>query len=254
MSVVEGEAYPDRPSRIAIIPARGGSKGLPGKNLAEIAGESLLARAVRCARASGLFSTILVSTDDSRIAEEGRRAGAAVPFLRPAELAGDSAAVIDAVRDAVRRFREDQGQNFDLVALLEPTSPLRTPDIVRAVVLAAESPGADAALTVSPVPTRFHVLKQFVIPGDGLVQFAVEGARGVVNRQELGPTFIRNGLAYAVRTSAIDAGFDMLGQSARALVVDGPYANIDDPADLLEARRLIADGATPRIRAETAHA
>lgn len=252
MSIAAGETYPTRPSRLAIIPARGGSKGLPGKNLAEIAGESLLARAVRCARASGLFNTILVSTDDSRIAEEGRRAGAIVPFLRPAELAGDSAAVIDAVRDALRRLREDPGQSFDLVALLEPTSPLRTPDIVRAVVLAAESPGADAALTVSPVPTRFHVLKQFVTP-DGLVQFAVEGARGVVNRQELGPTFIRNGLGYAVRTSAIDAGFDMLGQSARALVVDGPYANIDDPADLLEARRLIADGATPRIRAETSH-
>lgn len=253
MSALVGGAYPDRPRRIAIIPARGGSKGLPGKNLAEIAGESLLSRAVRCARATGLFNRILVSTDDPRIAEEGRRAGAAVPFLRPAELAGDAAAVVDAVRDALRRLREDHSEAFDLVALLEPTSPLRTPDIVRAVVLAAEGPGSDAALSVSPVPTRFHVLKQFVIPADGLAQFAVEKAREIVNRQELGPTFIRNGMAYAVRTPALDVGFGMLGGAARAVIIDGPYANIDDPADLVEARRLVAEGATPRVRTESAY-
>ena len=90
--------------RLAIVPARGGSKGLPGKNLAVVGGKTLIARAVETAIASGLFDYVLVSTDDPAIAAEGRRAGAATPFLRPAPLAGDRAAIVDAVKDALTRL------------------------------------------------------------------------------------------------------------------------------------------------------
>jgi CMP-N-acetylneuraminic acid synthetase len=221
--------------RLAIVPARGGSKGLPGKNLAPVAGESLLARAVRCARETGIFDTILVSTDDPAIAEEGRRAGAQVPFLRSPHLASDQAAVIDAVREALGKLPA----RFDTVALLEPTSPLRTPEIVRQTVMAAESEGADAALTLSRAPTRYHPLKHFRLAADGKVRFAAEEGARVVNRQELEPTFLRNGMCYAVRISAIEAGHNMLGAALRAVVVDGPAVNIDDAADLAEARRLL---------------
>lgn len=225
--------------RLAIVPARGGSKGLPGKNMAPVAGESLLARAVRCAREAGIFDFILVSTDDPAIAEEGRRAGAQVPFLRPAALASDQAAVIDAVRDALDRL-EAQGQSrFDTIALLEPTSPLRTPQILRQTVAAAESDGADAALTVSRAPTRYHPLKHFRIDSGGLARHAVEAGARVVNRQELTDTFLRNGMCYAVRRSAIDAGHNMLGSAPRAVIVEGPAVNIDDAEDLAEARRLL---------------
>jgi CMP-N-acetylneuraminic acid synthetase len=241
-------AYPAKPRRLAIVPARGGSKGVPGKNLAEIGGQSLLARAVACARDTGLFETILVSTDDPAIAAEGERAGAAVPFLRPATLAGDKAAVVDAVRDVLRRQAAD-GARFDLVALIEPTSPCRTAEIVRAVVAAAEGEGADAALSLSPVPTHFHALKQFVLGEGGAVGFAAAGAERIVNRQELRPTLIRNGMAYAVRVAALDAGHGILGSRPYAVVVDGEFANIDAPEDLEAARRLIAEGVTPRVRA-----
>lgn len=222
-------------TRLAIIPARGGSKGLPGKNLSVVAGESLLARAVHCARDAGIFDTILVSTDDEKIAAEGRKVGAQVPFLRSAGLASDQSAVIDAVREALSKL----GTPFDTIALLEPTSPLRTPDIVRQTVAAAESDGADAALTVSVAPTRYHPLKHFRIEADGTVRHAVgEGAK-VVNRQELDQTFLRNGMCYAVRRSALDAGHNMLGSALRAVVVEGPAVNIDDAADLAEAKRLL---------------
>lgn len=221
--------------RLAIIPARGGSKGLPGKNLALVAGETLLARAVRCAREAGIFDTILVSTEDQATADAGRKAGAAVPFLRSPQLASDSAAVIDAVREVLARLET----RFDTVALLEPTSPLRTPEIVRQTMAAAESEGADAALTVSPAPARYHPLKHFRIAADGKVRFAVEEGAKVVNRQELEPTFLRNGMCYAVRVGAIEAGHNILGSALRAVVVDGPAVNIDDAADLAEARRLL---------------
>jgi CMP-N-acetylneuraminic acid synthetase len=225
--------------RLAIVPARGGSKGLPGKYLALVAGETLLARAVRCAREAMIFDAILVSTDDEAIAEEGRRAGAQVPFLRPPDLASDKAAVIDAVRDALARVEAGGGARFDTVALLEPTSPLRTPQIVRRTVAAAESDGADAALTVSAAPARYHPLKHFRIDEGNIARHAVADGAKVVNRQELNETFLRNGMCYAVRRSAIDAGHNMLGSAPRAVLVEGPAVNIDDAADLAEARRLL---------------
>jgi CMP-N,N'-diacetyllegionaminic acid synthase len=236
---LDAPPYPSSPRRLAIVPARGGSKGVPGKNLAIVGGESLTARAVRCARESGLFDRIVVSTDDAAVAEEGRRAGADVPGLRPPALAGDNAAVIDAVRHLLATLSESGEQGFDLVALLEPTSPMRTAAIVAEVVRAAEAPGVDAALTLSPVPVRYHPFKQFLLTGDGTVSFAAEGGRAVANRQELGRSWIRNGLCYAVRTTSLDRGFGILGERARGVLHEGPVVNIDDPEDLAEARRLL---------------
>jgi CMP-N,N'-diacetyllegionaminic acid synthase len=226
-------------TRLALIPARGGSKGIPGKNLAAVGGRSLLARAVECALATNLFHTVLVSTDDEAIAAEGRRAGAQVPFLRPADLAGDAAPVIAAIRHAVATLEAAGGPPFDLVALLEPTSPLRTPDLVRQTIAIAETEGFDAALTVSTVPTRFHPLKQFRPDARGcLVHHSEEGSH-IVARQQLRETFVRNGLCYATRRSALDAGHGVLGRATGYLVVPGPIVNIDDPEDLELARRLV---------------
>lgn len=228
--------------RLAIIPARGGSRGLPGKNLALLGGETLLARAVRCARDSALFELVLVSTDDQAIAAEGRRAGAAVPFLRGPELASDRAAVLDTVRDVLARLAADGQGAFTLVALLEPTSPLRTPEIIAQVIAAAEADGFDAAFTVAPVPTRFHPLKQFTLDGLGAARHAVPAGAAVVNRQDLAPSYIRNGMCYAVRTSALAAGHGLLGERARAIPIPGPIVNIDDAEDLALARRVIGGG------------
>jgi len=228
--------------RLALIPARGGSKGLPGKNLAVVGGSTLLARAIRCAHASGIFSAVVVSTDDPTIAQEGIRAGAAAPFLRPKDLARDDSPVLATIKHALAELERAAGTTrFDLVALLEPTSPLRTGEIVKSVVAAAEQPGADAALSVSPVPTRYHALKQLIADGsDGRVRhFHPEGDR-IVTRQQLSTTYIRNGMCYAVRRSALDAGHGVLGSSARMVVVDSPVVNIDDPEDLELAKRLIA--------------
>ena len=231
--------YPTRPRRLAIVPARGGSKELPGKNLAVIAGESLLARAVKCADASGAFDLVLVSTDDPAIAEEGRRAGAAVPFLRPVELATDAALVSDAMLDALARLTAGPEGAFHLVALLEPTSPMRTPEIVRRVVAAAESPGVDAALTISEVPLQFNPRKQFTLDEAACVHFAVPDGAQVINRQALSASWVRNGLCYAVRVDALRASRSILGSAARGVIVPGPIVNIDQPADLARARRLL---------------
>src|SRR5262245_30888450 len=225
--------------RLALIPARGGSKGLPRKNLAIVGGMTLLARAVRCAHDAGLFDKIVVSTDDSAIAEEGIKSGAAVPFLRPKELASDESPVLAAIKHALQQLETAEPLPFDLVALLEPTSPLRTPEIVRAVVNAAEQQGVDAAFTVTSVPKRYHPLKQFKSDTDGHARHYLEAGAMIVNRQELSETYIRNGMCYAVRRSALDSGYGVLGSAAALVIVAEPVVNIDDAGDLELARQLI---------------
>ncbi len=224
--------------RIAIIPARSGSKGLADKNLRTVGGRSLLARAVACALGTGLFVRVYVSTDSPAYAEAAARAGARTPFLRPPALAADDSLVADAIAFTLDAF-ERRGERFDTLGLIEPTSPLRTPGIVRTVVEAAEEDGWDAAFTVSPVPPRFHGLKQYEIDADGAARFRFPGARPNINRQELAPTYVRNGLCYAVRIAAFRAVRNVHGRRAKACIVEGPAISIDSAEDLHEVRRLI---------------
>ena len=116
---------------IAIIPARSGSKGLPDKNIKPLNGKPLLAYSIEAALASGLFDTVHVSTDSERYADIARQYGADEPFLRSAETSSDTASSEDAIREVLRRY-EEMGQRFDAFMLLQPTSPLRTADDIRA--------------------------------------------------------------------------------------------------------------------------
>ena len=227
------------PKRLAIIPARSGSKGVPDKNMQLVGGETLIARAVRVARETGLFDAILVSTDSPGYAEEARRTGAEVPFLRPAELAGDTAVVVDAIRHVLDELAA-AGRAFDLFALLEPTSPLRSAAVVRQVVAAAEAEGWDAAMAVSPVPPQMHPLKQLVVDAEGRSQRFLKEAERVINRQELTPTYVHNGMCYAIRVPAFRRTGTIFGTRAKAIVVEGPYVSIDTPEELETARELVA--------------
>ncbi len=230
--------------RLAIIPARSGSKGVPGKNLRRIGGVSLLARAILTARVTGLFDRIFVSTDSAEYVAEAAKYGAETPWLRPAELASDTALVADAIRHTIEEF-ERRGERFDTLALLEPTSPLRTPATVREVVHAAERRGWDAAFTVSEVPKPYHPLKQFRLDEEGAASFVMHEASPNVNRQSLHPTYIRNGLAYAVRVNAFLATHSIHGTRARAIVVDEEVVSIDTEEDFALAERLIAERGDP---------
>jgi len=126
--------------KVAIIPARGGSKGVPRKNLRLVGGQSLLARAILAARDCGALDHVVVSTDDEEIRDAALRAGAEVPFLRPAHLATDTATTADAVADCVARFEEYIGKPVQTLVLLEPTSPFRRPQKIAEAVACLQSP------------------------------------------------------------------------------------------------------------------
>ena len=122
-------------SVLAIIPARGGSKGIKGKNILSIEGKPLIAYTIEAARASEYIDTVIVSTDNQEIADISKAYGAEVPFLRPAELASDYAKTIDAVLHAVYTLKE-MGKEYDYLVLLQPTQPLRSAeDIDHAIIL-----------------------------------------------------------------------------------------------------------------------
>jgi CMP-N,N'-diacetyllegionaminic acid synthase len=132
---------------LAIIPARGGSKGVPGKNLREIAGKPLIAWSILRARQAGAIDTVLVSTDDARIAAVAREHGAEAPFLRPAELATDEAPTEPVLAHALDWYAA-RGQTFDTLVLLQPTSPLRLPGTIDAAFRQFRDEGADSLLGV----------------------------------------------------------------------------------------------------------
>ncbi|GAG81989.1 unnamed protein product [marine sediment metagenome] len=133
---------------IALIPARGGSKGLPRKNIKELDGKPLIAHTIEVAKQSRIFDRIIVSTDDKEIAEVAKEYGAEVPFIRPAELATDTADAMDVLIHALKWFK-NKGQNFDYVMKLQPTSPLRTEqDIKNSMDLIIQKDG-DSILSVS---------------------------------------------------------------------------------------------------------
>jgi CMP-N-acetylneuraminic acid synthetase len=227
---------------LALIPARGGSKGLPGKNLRPLAGRSLVARAVDVARQSGIVDRVVVSTDAEDIAAEGRRAGAEVPFVRPAALASDDAPMLPVVQHAVGAL-EEAGWMPDIVVLLQPTSPLRRPDHVRDAVARLCESGADSVVSVIELPRPFSPDCVMRIEDGRLINFLPDGAV-VTRRQDARPAFVRDGTVYVCwRRTLVERG-SLYGADCRPLVIPAADSlTIDTPDDWAAAERRFADAA-----------
>jgi len=228
---------------LVIVPARGGSKGLPGKNLCELAGISLVGRAIRVAREAlgNLLHDvrILVDTDCESIAAEGRRHGAWVPFLRPAELADDATPTIDNVLHAIARIRS-MGWPPEWVILLQPTSPLRSASDVRECVELALKTGA----SVVSVSANDHPAEQTLrLADDGAIHWAWPDARPEARRQALPVGYRPNGAVYVTTASALQEHASFVVENVtRAHVMPPPRSiDVDTQADLdLAAARLTA--------------
>ena len=223
---------------LAVVPARGGSKGLPRKNLAEVGGVPLVARVGAVVAGCPSIDRAVVSTDDEEIAAVAQAAGIDAPFRRPADLSGDVIGDVDVLQHALAATEDDDGARYDVVVMLQPTSPLRTPEQVEATVRRLVDEDLDAVWTVSPTDGKSHPVKQLRLE-DGLLTFDHSDGAGVVARQQLAPLWHRNGIAYAVRRLTLDAGL-LMGPRTGAVVIDGPVANIDDAVDLAWAEFLLS--------------
>ncbi len=226
---------------LAVIPARGGSKSIPRKNLARIEGVSLVGWAARVALATNWIDHVVLSTDDEEIAAEGRACGIEVPFTRPAELAGDRSTSAETWRHAWLESEQHYDMRFDCSLLLEPTSPLRTVADLERTMRALVQDRHAAAATVSRTPAHYTPHKTLVLDETGRVNFYLsEGARHSI-RQTIPAYYHRNGICYAVkRATLIDHGA-IVERDCAAVIIERPVVNIDEPLDLRVAEHLMAD-------------
>ena len=232
-------------SVLGFIPARAGSKGIPGKNVIPLAGRPLLIYTLDAARKSEVFDHLIVSTDGEEIARIAIQEGADVPFIRPPELSTDDAKGIDVLHHTMR-WLEDRGRKYNCVMVLQPTSPLRTAqDITGALDLFIKR-NADAVVSVCEA--EHHPWWSNTLSEDGRMdEFLRPGIPA--NRQELPKYYRLNGAIYLARWDFIITRTTWFGPTTYAYIMPPERSvDIDDPVDFILAEALIVQGAADNIR------
>lgn len=224
---------------LGLVPARGGSKGVPRKNARLIGGKSLLAWTAGAAQNAPALQRVILSTDDDEIAAIGAACGLEVPFRRPAELATDTTPMIDVVLHAMD-WAEGTGDRFDALCLLQPTNPLRTAADIDGALELLERAGADTVVSTLEVPAEHHPDWVFLRDGEGLLRMANGATEPTSRRQDLRPAVHREGSLYVTRWSVIRSKGSLYGDRIVGYPIDPARSvNIDTPDDWARAERLM---------------
>jgi len=223
---------------LAIVPARGGSKGIPLKNLREVGGRSLVARVGEVIAAVPEIDRAVVSTDHERIVAAAEAAGIAAPFRRPEALSGDRIGDVDVLVHALQSSEVADGRSYDIVVMLQPTSPLRTPAQVSAAIRMLVEGGWDSIWSVSETDSKAHPLKQLTI-SNGILDYYDSAGAQIIARQQLQPVYHRNGIAYVMTRACLIEQRSIRGERAGALVIEGEHVSIDTEKDLAIANRIL---------------
>jgi len=216
---------------LGLIPARGGSKGVPRKNIKPLAGKPLLAYTAEQALASKLLDRVILSTNDEEIAEVGRKCGLEVPFMRPDELAQDNSGSLGVVKHALAFF-ERQGEFFDAVCLLQVTSPYRPDGAIDEVIELFKKKRPDSLVSVQRVPDEFNPHWIFEIGENGYLHIATGEKKIIPRRQELPPAYHRDGAIYITSAECIKTKESLIGEKIVAYPIESPVLiNIDTMED-----------------------
>ena len=222
---------------IAIIPARGGSKGIPRKNLLLVAGVPLVAHAIRAAQGARHVTRVVVSTDDREIAAVAEREGAGV-VMRPAAISGDTASSEAALLHALEHLKSTEGYEAELLVFLQCTSPLTTPGDIDAAVDTLVNRDADTALTVS----SFHGFIWSEGP-DGSATGTNHDKMRRPMRQELTPEYLENGAVYVIRIARfLECKHRFFGRTVMSVMPPARTLELDEPADLERAEEILRRG------------
>jgi len=190
---------------VGVIPARAGSKGVPGKNLRMLAGRPLLWYTANAVRQAARLTRTIVSTESEEIAALAQELGLDVPFRRPAALAEDDTPMLPVVRHALTML-EAEGEMFDAVCLLQPTTPLRTGEDIDGCIDLLERSAASAVVTVLPVPQRYNPHWVYFAAEDGSLHLSTGTPTPIGRRQALPPAFHREGSVYVTRREVVEGG------------------------------------------------
>ncbi len=221
---------------LGVITARGGSKGVPSKNIKLLGSTSLLSFTANAANQSKLLHKTILSSDDARIIEVAKKEQIEVPFVRPNELANDTATSISVVQHALE-YMESIGEYYDAVCLLQPTSPFREKGFIDAAIQKFISEDADALVSVLPVPHEYNPHWVFEQNSSGFLQIATGDKTIISRRQDLPNSYFRDGSVYITKTEFIKKG-SFYGEKL-SFMESNPdfYVNIDTLKDWEIAER-----------------
>jgi CMP-N,N'-diacetyllegionaminic acid synthase len=226
LSVIDGRSV------LAVVPARGGSKGIPLKNLREVCGRSLVARAADVVSQVPEIDRAVISTDHPQIAQVAKEAGLDAPFMRPETIAGDRISDFDVLIHALEATEAIDDRRYDIIVMLQPTSPLRTREHVLATIRMLIAGAWDSVWTVSVTDSKAHPLKQLTLSEKGELGYYDPRGSQVIARQQLSPVYHRNGIAYAMTRDCLVSQRTTMGRRNGALVIEGGHISIDTELDI----------------------
>lgn len=224
---------------LGVVTARGGSKGIPGKNVRMLCGKPLLQYTADAAAASSRLSRVILSTEDESIAQVGVRCGLDVPFMRPSELARDDTPTLPVLRHAIYEM-ELRGERFDAICLLQPTHPLRQPQDIDACIRLLDEQQADAVVTVLPVPEEHNPHWVYFVAEDGSLRLSTGEGTPIPRRQDLPPAFHREGSVYVTRRDILMENNTLYGHRLLGYPLNpARHVNLDSFEDWDRAERLL---------------
>ena len=218
---------------LAVIPARGGSKGVSRKNIRPVCGRPLIAYTIETALAAhAVFYRIIVSTDDREIADVARRCGAEVPFIRAAELSGDHVPMVPVLQHAVRFVEWQDDVRVDWVCLLQPTEPFRTVADIETALCLAQAGGCDSVISVVQVFSVHPILVKRIDDGR-LLPYCIEEKEGTPRQDYQPPAYMRNGAIYLTRRDVLIERNSIWGDVIRPYVMPPEHSvGVDSEVDL----------------------
>lgn len=236
------------PKILAVIPARGGSKGVPRKNIYLVAGKPLIAYTLEAALAvRHRLHRLIVSTDDAEIAKVARRYGVDVPFMRPADLASDGVPMFPVLQHAVQTVEAMDNVHLDWVLLLQPTAPFRTPQDIESALDLAAGGGCDSVISVVQVfAVHPNLMKR--IENDRLLPFCIEEQEGTRRQDYQPPAYMRNGAIYLTRRAVLMEQNSIWGQVIRPYIMpEERSVSIDSEMDMKLAELMLAERSRPDL-------
>jgi len=225
-----------------LIPARGGSKGVEKKNIKLLKGKPLIQYTIEAASKSKLLTDLVVSTDSNEIQEIANELGVSVPFLRPAELAGDRSPAVEYVKHYLEVAERGEVDIPEIIVILQPTSPFRSSEDIDSSIKLLMENRCSSVVSVSAIPKQFHPNWQFIIEENGKLQpYDIEDFSLLTSRrQDFSNTYTRNGAVYAFWVQNIERFGNIYGEDVLAYEMPKRRSvNIDDLADWYEAERVI---------------